>query len=522
MTPSRPHPRTVLHWGLLVSIWVFTALLVGFGLFFNSSRTTVLASHDAEVSPSVGGHAVLQTGPVLPDVRMDIPGGLGVRVDLGKTEADSADELFQRYALIASHPEAQVEKVQGLVVEMAVAAALRGIAAGAIPVGIYLLLGPGRRADLLHGLRNLHPRPLLGGTLVIALVLALWQPWYDDEGEVDRAREWVPLAEFLGDGVPLPEDAQQLEVRVDITSSNTRRLISSALDAYEKSRDFYDTAAEAAGELELREPEEGETVVLLVSDRHDNVGMDRVARAVADRAGATGVLDAGDDTSTGKPWEAFSLDSLQASFEDLDRWAVTGNHDHGDFVGDYLEDLGWTRFDGEVVDGPAGGTILGADDPRSSGLGNWRDETGLTFGEVGERLADTACDAEDRVNTVLVHDANLADELLERGCADLVVGGHLHVQVGPTPVEGPGGEVGYSWTNGTTGGAAYAIAVGTKPRRDAEVTLITYAEDGRPVGLQWVRLRTDGRFLLGPYEQLTYEPPADGEARRDDRARGRG
>ena len=94
---------------------------------------------------------------------------------------------------------------------------------------------------------------------------------------------------------------------------------------------------------------------------------------------------------------------------------------------------------------------------------------------------------------MLVHDANLGREALARGCADLVVGGHLHVQVGPTRVVGANGRAGYTYTNGTTGGAAYAIAVGSKPRRDAEVTLVTY-RDGRPVGLQPVVLQTDGRL----------------------------
>jgi predicted phosphodiesterase len=488
----------------LVGVWAVTALVVGLTLFLNAHRTTVLAGHDAVVQPSLDGNVVLATGPVLPDVRLDVPGVLGVRIVLGKTDATSSEELFERYALIASNSEAQIAKVRGLVVEMALASALRGAAVGAIPVLAFLILGASRRRDLLEGVRGLHARPLLGAGLAVAVVLGLWQPWYGDESEVDRTRDWMPLAEFLGPTVPVPEDARGLEVRVDITSSSTKRLIASAVDTYATSREWYDQAAAAAAEIELREPEEDETVVLLVSDRHDNVGMDRVARAVADRAGATGVFDAGDDTSTGKPWEAFSLDSLDDSFSDLDRWAVAGNHDNGSFVGDYLADLGWTRLVGEVADGPAGGLILGVDDPRSSGLGNWRDETGLSFSEVESRIAETACASKERINTILVHDAKLGREALERGCADLVVGGHLHVQEGPTPFESPEGEIGYSLTNGTTGGAAYAIAVGSKPRRDAEVTLITYDETGRPVGTQAVRLRTDGRFFVGDYDELVY------------------
>ncbi|HEY0643043.1 MAG TPA: metallophosphoesterase, partial [Nocardioides sp.] len=117
----------------------------------------------------------------------------------------------------------------------------------------------------------------------------------------------------------------------------------------------------------------------------------------------------------------------------------------------------------------------------------------------------------ERVSTVLVHDANLGREALDRGCVDLVVGGHTHVQAGPEEVagapagDGEDGATGYTWTNGTTGGAAYAIAVGTKPRRDADVSLVTYA-DGRPVGLQWVRLRTDGSWLVGDWAPITPAP----------------
>jgi hypothetical protein len=228
-----------------------------------------------------------------------------------------------------------------------------------------------------------------------------------------------------------------------------------------------------------------------------------VTRAIGDRAGAEAVFDAGDDTSTGEEWEAFSLDSVAEAFEGYDAFGVAGNHDHGSFVTDYLADRGWTMLDGTVVDGPGEAPLIGVDDPRSSGLGNWRDETGLSFGQVAERLSDEICAAEERVATVLVHDTDLAAPALDRGCVDLVVGGHVHVQIGPERVEGPDGQVGYSYTTGTTGGAAYAIAIGSKPRRDATVSLITY-RDGRPLGIQPVVLQTNGEFVVGSFVPLGY------------------
>ncbi len=495
-------PRRLLVGAVLLAGSVALGLLVAVALVLNSSRTVVLVGHDTEVRPTLSQDAVVRTGPVLPDFRLRDVGPLGVNLRLGKTEVGSVEELVDRYALIAGDPAAPIAKVEDVVLDMAISAALRGLAVGMLPLVVFLLLGRHRRGELFRGLRT--RQGLLALVLLLALPLLVWQPWESaEETQADQGK-WETLADFVGPEATLPPEVQDIEIRTNAVTNQSRRLVLSALGTYSTSKTFYSTAAEEAAGLDLREPEDGETVALLVSDRHDNIGMDRVARAIGEAAGATVVLDAGDDTSTGQPWEAFSLDSLQAAFEDWERIGVAGNHDHGDFVSTYLADLGWTMLDGEVVDAPWGGTLLGVDDPRSSGLGSWRDETGLSFGEVETRLADVACAAEEdgeRVSTVLVHDANLGREALARGCVDLVVGGHTHVQNGPDPVVGDDGAIGYRWTNGTTGGAAYAIALGSKPRRNADVSLVTYA-DGRPVGLQWVRLRTDGSWRVGEWEPI--------------------
>lgn len=496
--------RIVTVVGLLAA-WVVITGVVSLMLFLGSSRETVIAGHDAVVRPTLSQYAVVEPGAILPDVRVPIDSPVGVDVRLGKTEAATTEELVSRYAFIASQPDAQIEKVTGLVTDMAVSAALRGAVAGAVPVALWLLLGARRRRELVRGVVS--RRGLASGVVLVVAVGLIWQPWDGDDvttGETQDADDtWITLADFLGPEVPLPAEAASLELRSDVTTTQSRRLIESAVSTYDTSLTFYSEAVDKVDDLELREPEDDETVVVFVTDRHDNIGMDPVARAIGDAAGATAVFDGGDDTSTGQPWEAFSLDSVQRAFSDYDRWSVIGNHDHGDFVGDYLGDLGWTRLDGSVVDGPGDSTLMGTDDPRSSGLGNWRDEPGLTFDEVRDRITEDACASEERINTLLVHDASLGRGALEEGCVDLVIGGHIHVRSGPTPVEGENGEIGYTFTSGTTGGAAYAIAVGSKPRRQAETTLITY-RDGRPVGMQWVILQPNGRFDVGEYVPLEY------------------
>ncbi len=499
-------PRRLLVGAVLLVCSLALGLAVAVSLFLNSSRTIVLVGHDTVVRPTMARDAVVETGPLLPDLRFRDVGPVGVTLTLGKTEVGSIEELVERYAYISGDPTAQVDKVQGVVVDMAVSAAIRGLGIGMLPVAVFVLLGRRRRGELFRGVRT--RQGLLTLALLLMVTLLVWQPWESPEQTQEEQGAWQTLEDFVGPEAVLPREVRDIEIRTSAITTQSRRLVLSALGTYSTSKDFYSDAATEAADLDLREPQEGETVALLVSDRHDNIGMDRVARAIGEAAGATIVLDAGDDTSTGQPWEAFSLDSLAGAFEDWERFGVAGNHDNGTFVSSYLADLGWTMLDSEVVDAPWGGTLLGVDDPRSSGLGSWRDETGLSFAEVGERLADTACAAmEDgeRVSTVLVHDANLGAEALTRGCVDLVLGGHTHVQAGPDAVDGAGGETGYTWTNGTTGGAAYAIALGSKPRRNADVSLVTYA-DGRATGLQWVRLRTDGSWRVGEWEPITPAP----------------
>lgn len=485
-----------------VAAWLVLAVPIALWLFLNSSTTTVIASHDAVLRPTLDQQVTLHTGPFLPDIRRESPARFGVDITLGKTEARSTDELLQRYAFIASQPDGQVEKVETALRELIVDALVRGGAIAAVPVGIWILIGGRRRRQLMTGLATWHG--VAAVTAVTLIAVTAWQPWDHAERTMTDEITWRPLAGYVV-GIPVPAEAAELEISTDLTTDQTRRLIESAISTYAESKRFYADAAERAAALgpRLREPAEDETVALLISDRHDNIGMDQVARAVGDAGGASVVFDAGDDTSTGKPWESFSLDSLASAFDDVDRFQVPGNHDHGSFVPDYLKERGWNVLEGEVVDGPGDTKILGVADPRSSGLGNWRDETGLTFDEQAERIADAACDSEERVTTLLVHDADSGTPALERGCVDLVLSGHLHVRVGPKPRVGENGETGYAYTNGTTGGAAYAVAVGSKPRRTAEVTLVTY-RDGRPIGLQPVELQTNGVFVVGDFVSLTY------------------
>jgi hypothetical protein len=485
-------------------IWLLLATPLWALFFLHSSAPVVVATHEATLSPTFDHHARIDMGPYLPDLRLRTGSPIGVRIELGKTTASSTGELASRYAAIAARPEPQVRRVVHVVQGLALDAALRAGLLALAPLAVWVLLGPRRRAELL--------RPTVGrvavvaGVAVVSLVVAT-TPW--DPGPAKVAGEsgndtWLPLSQAVPE-VAVPADLAVVQVQGGLLTRTTRRLIASGFDAYDRGKAFYKDLEERAPAeaAKVRRPGEGERMAVLVSDRHDNVEMDPVVRAFADAAGATAIIDAGDDTSTGQEWETFSLDSLDDTFSDYRaRVAIAGNHDHGTFVSRYLAKLGWLHLDGSAAQSPFGVRLFGVDDPRSSGLGGWRDVKGpLSWAETKTRLADVVCELDakgERVATVVVHDANLAGEVLDRGCADLVVAGHVHTQVGPDRVVGTNGKVGYTYTNGTTGGAAYAVAVGSKLRRDAEFTFLTY-RDGRPLGLQPVIVRTNGVYVVRPF-----------------------
>jgi predicted phosphodiesterase len=485
-----------------VLVWALVAVPAWAILFTHSSEKIVLASHDAVVRPTFDGRVQLDMGPYLPDLRTSSGGRVGIAVQLGKTEATTTPELAQRYATIAARPDAEVRRVTDAVRGLAQSAALRAALIGLVPIGLWVLVGPRRRAELRRpGWRS--GVVVLWVAVTVGTVAA--QPWGPDP-EPAQATRWLPVQDAVPE-VAVPSGLTGWEIQGGLVTQGTRRLLSSLFDTYDRSKVFYAGVIERVDEIvdPLREPEEDDTVAVLVSDRHDNIGMDEVVRAVADEAGVTVVLDAGDDTSTGESWEEFSLSSLDTAFEGYDaKVAVSGNHDNGNFVNRHLASLGWTHLDGEAVEPFGGVRITGVDDPRSSGLGTWREETDLSFAEVKERIAEDVCELDEqgeRIATLLLHDANLGATALARGCTDLVLAGHLHAQVGPERVLGENGEFGYTYTNGTTGGAAYAIAIGSKLRRDAQFTFVTY-NDSRPVGIQPVTVRTTGQLVVADYIEL--------------------
>ena len=235
--------------------------------------------------------------------------------------------------------------------------------------------------------------------------------------------------------------------------------------------------------------------------------MDPVARVIADRAQAHLLIDLGDDTSNGASWEAFSINSLAREFKGFDVVSVAGNHDQGPNVRKQMTDKGFHLLKGKpvTVDGIR---FLGSSDPRSSGLtagynGNESDNIAAIRAQDAALTKAACADAE--VAVVAVHSPSSATQTADSGCADLVLSGHLHRQVGPTVVTGTNGRSTTTLTTGTTGGAVFAFALGSKLRHAAQVTIVTF-KDGLPIGLQPVNFEQGGTIDAEAYVPITTSP----------------
>ena len=230
------------------------------------------------------------------------------------------------------------------------------------------------------------PRASRRLAVVVAVVL-LWEPWQPDEPSVQAEQTVGGPPDFLGDPVPLPAPVPASRCA---PTSRRRRSAPAGGERCRRTRTARSSTTRRRTprpRSPLREPAEDETVVR----RWSPTATTTSAWTGSPARSATGRVPRRSSTPATTPRPARSGRRSASTrctrrSRTYDRFAVAGNHDNGGFVADYLDDLGWTMLDGAVVDGPGGGPLIGVDDPRSSGLGNWRDETGLSFDEVADRL----------------------------------------------------------------------------------------------------------------------------------------
>ncbi len=508
--------RTLRKSLVLLLLGLAVGLPVAASTFRHSERSVVIGAHNATVVPQFNGYATLDFGAVLPRARIPVnqPFNIGARIYFGDSEVTNLDQLVTQDAVIASQPRGEIQRVVSTVVEMGVEALLRGVGAGVLTVLVaaygWRAVGPERRAIIWAHARQPTRREIvtgvaLGAVTIVSLGL-MTVPERPRSANDAVAASWIKLSDALPN-VPTDKILDQVEIKRGAASAGGTALIEGAITTYRKSVEFYGKLADQARRTIVRTPADGETTAIVVTDRHDNIGMDAAARAIADQARATMLFDLGDDTSVGGDWEAFSLNSLAKAFKGFTVVSVAGNHDTGPFVRKQMRKKGFNLLDGKprTINGIR---FLGSSDPRSSGLtggygGNESDLSDAIHGQDAA-LMKAAC-ADRSVQVVLVHSPSGAKQTAKSGCVELVLSGHLHRQVGPTTLTNPTGHSTTTLSTGTTGGAVYAFALGSKLRRPAQVTIVTF-KSGTPIGLQVIDFGTGGGVTAQPYFELKAEP----------------
>ena len=509
---TRARLRAIAPWAALSLLFVVTSVVVGLLGFVNDSERVTIGAHAATVSPTFDGYATLDLGAVLPRLRIpaDTPGSIGVNIDVQETDADNLTELLTRDTLIASQPDGEIGQIKQVIQQMAVDNAVAGAGTGLLVVVVVATLwtavGARRRRELWHLVhrheRRFEHRAIVVLVAMLITIASIYGPGRMRPAEVPPT-QWQPLFKLLPE-MSFDNRLKKVEVASGFSTTGGVGVIRTLVETYRKSTELYGRLKNRVADVapEIHQPTKEQKVALLVSDRHDNIGIDGFASEVAKAGGAKLLIDAGDDTSSGQSWEAFSINSLRQHFKDFKVVAVAGNHDAGGHVEEFMRKAGFTVLDSKPVE-VEGIRFLGDSDPTKTGLGSADAPGDETIEHQSRRLADIACDQPEdkRISTMVVHDPSSFAATAERGCASLLLSGHLHRQVGPTT--GPVGDREVTtYTNGTTGGAAYAFALGYTLRKPGEVTLITY-QKGLPVGLQTVTAQPSGDVTVGPYNPLS-------------------
>ncbi|HKY15012.1 MAG TPA: metallophosphoesterase, partial [Microthrixaceae bacterium] len=164
----------------------------------------------------------------------------------------------------------------------------------------------------------------------------------------------------------------------------------------------------------------GETVVLHISDLHLNpIGVE-LARRIATSFEVDAVLDTGDTTSFGSPFEGRFAD-LIADFP-VPYLFVAGNHDSPENRAAIGAASGVEAIHRRVVE-VGGVRILGYDDPLVTTTQQLdREERDRIERAGGKQLAELA--ATERPDVIAVHNPVILDEVA--GEAPVAVAGHLH------------------------------------------------------------------------------------------------
>lgn len=533
---QRPATRQTLRGIVAVVVTGLLALMVGVS---TAHVEAPLGPHEAAYDVTLDQEVRLDLGPLGAVIlESPLPWPLGVDVVVAEIPAgelqDGDSPLpglladVEAYAQLFTVPEAAVADAAYALVADALGRTVVGWSLLLAALAVGRLASRGRlREELKAGLARPGVTPLVAATALAAAAIVV-APAVDRE-----APEGRPIAALAGTALEGTRVTGRLGEVVDTYGGVVR-------EAFDANAAFYDalsdgltaayraddeprapsgppdpvadadetaehappSAAEEDGSAEpSAEPTEEPSIptpepvtFLHVSDLHCNVGMaDVIARAV-ELSGAEAVLDTGDTVISGTSVESFCINAFAGALDGAVPWVVaTGNHDSVT-TAEQERSVGFTVLDGTPVD-VAGVRVLGDTDPTLTSIGAGTvPERAETVAQMGERLADTACDDGD-VDVLLVHNPRAGEAVMESGCVPLQLSGHWHRTVGP---EMFGNGVRYVSTS--SGGGAGGGATMGPLQSEAQMTVVRIdAATGTPLDHRIIAFTPDATVTLGQW-----------------------
>ncbi|MEO6513766.1 MAG: metallophosphoesterase [Candidatus Saccharimonadales bacterium] len=464
-----------------------------------------IGPHRAEMQVNFDGHATLDMGPAgALRMPLDTPLGIGFNAEVKETSA-TGKQLLDQYIELLQHPDGEVAYLQD-----AVTSAIEKNVVGGIMGGEALVFAAAAGIGFYRRNKEQFAMGKRGKTL--GAVIALGAATGASTAALNDTVSYTPDAwESLASSVPrddiklFPKEIQTVEIRGSGLKAGITAGWPLVKEKFITSKTYYESMLQAFEDQSYRIPkkENEEIRILVVSDRHDNVSMDALIKSAIQVAKPDILIDAGDDTSSGEAAESFSINSLLDATKSVkNRLVVLGNHDSS-YTNKQLVKGGFTSLDSEKPVTVAGIRFIGGADPRHSDLGMAIRHGEQTIPELGTILADAACSDEAGIDIAVTHDPRALDEVAARGCVDMTISGHMHAQFGPELQNNADGTAVYRFTNGTTGGAQEAIAIGPLSN-PADITILSYKigpdKQAYPYGWQQLRFNQNGSVNVKDFE----------------------
>jgi predicted MPP superfamily phosphohydrolase len=424
-------------------------------------------------------------------------GEIPSEVPVGPSSTSAISSLgndVQSYVQFFDHPEVTIHNVTDeLVRDAAEHTLLYGSEASAALLATYLLLGNGRRQELLRLVKK-NRKKELAAIGFIGLGLSGCISGSASSYAATTAIEDSPIF----NNTPLAGTLITGRLGEIINTYSGQ-----VLEYIKKDKAYYgEITANMATVLDTYSipggrPEDYITT-LVVSDLHCNTGMADAIHTAVKKTDANLYVDSGDTVMSGTSIEKYCVDTFSAAIPDgVTKIVAPGNHD-STLTAKQEKDDGFTVLDGKVID-VEGITILGDSDPYLNVIGQpVQHVTDETVDQLGRRLSDIACEQDRPVDLLIIHRPDAAQAALD--AADTGLSGHMHLEKGPIFLNN--GSIGY--TSGTTGGASEDLpTLGAELGTESKMSVWLFDKNTKKATyMRTITTSIDGSVRLSPWTNL--------------------